>query len=82
VAGISIIASFVWMPAYPIWSVTVIAFDMFVIWAVTAHGRDHQALTLTDPGAFPGCPALLRLNPASYRRARSLARRNTPAQPG
>lgn len=39
-ASVSIIASFVWMPFYPIWSLTVIAFDLFVIWAVTAHGRD------------------------------------------
>jgi hypothetical protein len=40
VAGLSIIANFMWMPWYPFWSVTVIAFDVFVIWAVTVHGRD------------------------------------------
>ena len=40
VASISILASFFWMPYYPIWSLTVIAFDAFVIWAVTVHGRD------------------------------------------
>ena len=40
VASISILANFFWMPYYPIWSLTVIAFDAFVIWAVTAHGRD------------------------------------------
>jgi hypothetical protein len=40
VAGVSIIASFLWMPYYPIWSLTLIAFDAFVIWAVTVHGRD------------------------------------------
>lgn len=39
-AGVSIIASFLWLPYYPIWSLVVIAFDLFVIWAVTAHGRD------------------------------------------
>lgn len=39
-ACISVLASFMWMPYYPIWSLTVIAFDIFVIWAVTAHGRD------------------------------------------
>jgi hypothetical protein len=39
-AGLSILASFLWMPYYPIWSLVVIAFDLFVIWAVTAHGRD------------------------------------------
>jgi hypothetical protein len=39
-AGVSILANFLWMPYYPIWSLTLIAFNMFVIWAVTAHGRD------------------------------------------
>jgi hypothetical protein len=40
VASISILASFLWMPFYPVWSLVVIAFDVFVIWAVIAHGRD------------------------------------------
>ena len=40
IAGLSILANFVWMPHYPVWSLTVIAFDVFVIWAVLAHGRD------------------------------------------
>ena len=40
IASVSIIANFVWMPYYPIWSLTVIAFDVFVIWAATMHGRD------------------------------------------
>lgn len=40
VAGLSIIASFLWMPYYPVWSLVVVTFDLFVIWAVTAHGRD------------------------------------------
>lgn len=39
-AGVSIIASFLWMPYYPLWSMVVIAFDVFVIWALTMHGRD------------------------------------------
>ncbi|MET0526010.1 MAG: hypothetical protein ABWZ91_14490 [Nocardioides sp.] len=39
-ACISIVANFAWMPYYPLWSLTVIAFDLFVIWAVTMHGRD------------------------------------------
>lgn len=39
VACLSVITSFVWMPFYPLWSVIVIVFDVFVIWAVTAHGR-------------------------------------------
>jgi hypothetical protein len=39
-ACVSIIASFLWMPYYPLWSLVVIVFDLFVIWAVTVHGRD------------------------------------------
>lgn len=40
VASVSIIANFLWMPYYPIWSLTIIAFGVFVIWAATMHGRD------------------------------------------
>jgi hypothetical protein len=39
-AGASIVANFLYMPAYPIWALTIIAIDVFVIFAVTAHGRD------------------------------------------
>lgn len=39
-ACVSMAASFVWMPYYPLWSIAIIALDVFVIWAVTAHGRD------------------------------------------
>ena len=39
-AGLSILANFLWIPYYPVWSLTVIAFDVFVIWALVAHGRD------------------------------------------
>jgi hypothetical protein len=40
IASISILLNFMWLPYYPLWSLVVIAFDMFVIWAVTVHGRD------------------------------------------
>ena len=40
VAVVSAIANFMWLPYYPIWSVIVIAIDIAVIWALTAHGRD------------------------------------------
>jgi hypothetical protein len=42
VACLSTLASFLWLPYYPIWSIVVIAFNVFVIWAVTVHGRDVQ----------------------------------------
>ena len=40
VAAVSILVNFVWLPYFPVWAVLIIAFDMFVIWALTAHGRD------------------------------------------
>ena len=44
VAAVSIFANFIWMPYYPVWAILVIAFDFFVIWALTAHGRDINAI--------------------------------------
>jgi len=43
VAAFSILANFAWLPYYPIWALLVIGFDLFVIWAVTAHGSDFRA---------------------------------------
>lgn len=43
VAVVSIVANFLWLPYYPWWAVLIIIFDLFVIWAVTAHGRDITA---------------------------------------
>jgi len=40
VAGISAIANFAFLPNYPVWAIIVIAVDIAVIWALTAHGRD------------------------------------------
>jgi hypothetical protein len=34
------LVSFAFIPVYPIWSIVVIAIDVTVIWALTAHGRD------------------------------------------
>lgn len=39
-ASLSILASFMWLPYYPLWAIVVIALDITVIWAVTLHGRD------------------------------------------
>jgi hypothetical protein len=39
-ACLSIVANFLWLPHYPWWAMLVIAFDVFIIWAATAHGRD------------------------------------------
>jgi len=40
VAGIAIIANFLFIPAYPVWALTVIALMVFVIYALTAHGDE------------------------------------------
>lgn len=44
VAVVSAIANFLWMPAYPIWALTMITLDVLVIYAVAAHGKEMQAL--------------------------------------
>ncbi len=42
-ATVSAIANFAWIPHYPLWAITIIAIDVFVIWALTVHGRDIVA---------------------------------------
>ena len=39
-ATLSAFANFLFIPYYPFWSMLIIAVDVFVIWALTAHGRD------------------------------------------
>ena len=43
VAGLAMIANFAWLPYYPVWSITIIAICIAIIWALTAHGRDITA---------------------------------------
>jgi hypothetical protein len=33
-AGLSVIANFMWLPYYPVWAIVLIAVDAFVIWAL------------------------------------------------
>jgi hypothetical protein len=42
-AVLSAIANFAFIPVYPVWSIAIIAVDVAVIWALTAHGRDYTA---------------------------------------
>lgn len=42
-ATVSAIANFAWLPYQPFWSLTMIAINVFVIWALTVHGRDVVA---------------------------------------
>ncbi len=32
--------NFDWLPHYPLWAIAIITLDVFIIWALTAHGRD------------------------------------------
>jgi hypothetical protein len=41
-AALSALANFLFIPYYPFWALTIITLDIFVIWAVTAHGHDLQ----------------------------------------
>ena len=42
VASISLLVNFFFIPAFPLWAITVIVIDMLVIWALTAHGREMR----------------------------------------
>ena len=42
VASLSLIVNFLFIPAYPIWAITVITIDALVIWALTAHGSEMR----------------------------------------
>jgi hypothetical protein len=41
-ACVSVIANFLYIPAFPVWALTVIAIDVFVIFALTAHGGEMR----------------------------------------
>jgi len=46
VALVSATANFLFIPYYPFWALTIITLDIFVIWAIAAHGgelRDRSA---------------------------------------
>ena len=41
-AVLSAVANFLFIPYYPFWSLLIITLDVFVIWAVSAHGGDMR----------------------------------------
>jgi hypothetical protein len=43
-AALSATANFLFIPYYPFWSLLIITLDIFVIWALTAHGREYREL--------------------------------------
>ncbi|MFF2125680.1 hypothetical protein ACFVW1_09800 [Streptomyces olivochromogenes] len=34
VAGLGAIANFLWVPYYPVWALTLVAVNIFVVWAL------------------------------------------------
>jgi hypothetical protein len=43
-AVLSAIANFLFIPYYPFWSLLIITLNVFVIWALSAHGREYREL--------------------------------------
>lgn len=41
-AGLGALANFLWLPYYPLWSIVLIALDVFVIWALCAAPGDRE----------------------------------------
>jgi hypothetical protein len=49
-AAISATTNFFFIPYYPFWSILIVAVDIFVIWALAAHGGELKELDATDSG--------------------------------
>jgi len=43
IAGVSALIGFAWLPMYPFWGIIFVTASIFVIWALTVHGRDLAA---------------------------------------
>jgi hypothetical protein len=43
-AALSATANFLFIPYYPFWSILIVAVNVLVIWALTAHGREFKEL--------------------------------------
>lgn len=41
---LSTLSTFAWLPWYPLWGLVMITANVFVIWALTVHGRDVSAV--------------------------------------
>jgi hypothetical protein len=40
VAIVWMIVAFAWLPYAPVWAIALLAIAVFIIWALTVHGRD------------------------------------------
>ena len=43
IAGLSAIANFLFLAAYPVWGILVITIDVLIIYAICAHGREVKS---------------------------------------
>ena len=43
IAGLQAIVNFTWLPHYPVWSIIIIAIDVFVIWALATTRLNMRA---------------------------------------
>ncbi|MGW2085145.1 DUF7144 family membrane protein [Streptomyces sp. NPDC001880] len=41
-AGLGTLANFLWLPYYPLWSVVLIAINVFIIWALCANPQQEE----------------------------------------
>jgi len=44
VAMVSALANMAFVPAYPVWSLIIITFDVLVIWAIIVHGSEMKSV--------------------------------------
>jgi hypothetical protein len=44
VAMLSAVVNMAFVPAYPVWSIIIITFDVFVIWAIIVHGSEMKSV--------------------------------------
>jgi hypothetical protein len=47
-AALSATVNFLFLPYYPVWAILIITVDIFVIWALTAHGREFKELKAAE----------------------------------
>ncbi|WP_393055010.1 hypothetical protein [Streptomyces sp. LN549] len=43
-AGLGALANFMWLPHYPLWSIVLIALDVFIIWALCAGPHEKEGV--------------------------------------
>jgi HSP20 family molecular chaperone IbpA len=57
IASLSIVSMFLWLPQYPVWSIVVIALDIFVIWAVATWESPGARTSRTEVKDYMGSRA-------------------------